>query len=144
MVDHEDGSTEPGVIMADSVIEIAATAIVVALCLAVDIALDSIGIKTPYLPFLPGVVAGTVIAGFGGALWATLLSALGLWFFFLTSEGSGLPGICDFAHLCVFIGIALFTAWVIDGLRRSNAELVRDNVVLGCKISTLLHRVRAP
>ncbi len=130
--------------MADSVVKIGATAIAVVLCLVVDIALDSIGIKTPYLPFLPGVVAGTVMGGFGGALWATLFSSLGLWYFFLTGDGFSLPSLCDFAHLCVFIGIALFTAWVIDGLRRSNAELVRDNVVLGCKVSTLLHRVRAP
>jgi hypothetical protein len=68
---------------------------------------------------------------------------LGLWYFFLPADRLGLPTYSDFAHLCVFAGVALFIAWVIDGLRRSNAALARDNVVLGCKISTLLHRGRA-
>jgi K+-sensing histidine kinase KdpD len=130
--------------MSDSVIKIAATGVGVALCLAVDIALDAIGIRTPYLTVLPAVVGSSVMAGFGAALWATLLSSLGLWYFFLPAGRLGLPDYSDLGHLCVFAGVALFIAWVIDRLRRSNAELVRDNVVLGCKISTLLHRSRAP
>jgi K+-sensing histidine kinase KdpD len=129
--------------MTDSVIKIAATGVCVALCLAVDIGLDTIGIKTPYLTFLPAVVGSSLLAGFGSALWATLLSSLGLWYFFLPADRLGLPTYSDIAHLGVFAGVALFIAWVIDGLRRSNAALARDNVVLGCKISTLLHRSRA-
>ena len=130
--------------MADSVIKIAVISVAVALCLAVDCIFDSMGIKTPYLTLLPAVVGASFIAGFGAALLATIFSSLGLWCLFLTSRGHSLPSYSDFAHLCVFAAVSLFIAWVIDGLRRSNAELVRDNVILGCKITTLLHRARAP
>ncbi len=115
----------------------------VGLCLLLDIALDSLEIKTPYLTLMPAIVGACAIGGFGAALWAIFFSSLGLLYFFILPMGSALPIYCDLAHLGVFIGIALFACWIIDGLKRTNAQLSRDNVVLGCKISVLLNRIKA-
>lgn len=126
--------------MSDMVTRMTSAGLVVALCLAIDIALDSLEIKTPYIALLPAIVGSCALGGFGAALWATLFSALGLLYFFIPPAGFAMPDYSDFAHLAVFVAVSLFTCWVIDGLRRSNNELSRDNVVLGCKISTLLSR----
>lgn len=130
--------------MSDSVITIAATAFGVAVSLAVDAALSSMGIKTPYIAFVPTIVGTCALAGFGGALWAILFSSLAVWCFVLPDAGEGMLSYGDFGHLCVFIGVNMFVCWIIDGLRRQNAELSRDNVTLGCKISALLGRDQTP
>ena len=130
--------------MSDSVITIAATAFGVAVSLAVDIALASMGIKTPYIAFVPAIVGSCALAGFGAGLWSILFSSLAVWCFVLPDGGAGLPGYADFGHLCVFIGVNMFVCWIIDGLRRQNAALARDNVALGCKISALLGRNQTP
>lgn len=130
--------------MSDSVITIAATAFAVAVSLAVDVALSSMGIKTPYIAFVPAIVGSCALAGFGAGLWAILFSSLAVWCFVLPDGAEGLLGYSDFGHLCVFIGVNMFVCWIIDGLRRQNAALARDNVALGCKISALLGRNHAP
>lgn len=123
--------------------KIAATGIAVALCLVVDIVLDTMGIKTPYLAFMPAIIGSCALGGFGSALWATFFSCIGLWAFFIPREVSGVPSYGDTAHFAVFIGISLFSCWVIDGLKRANEQLERDNVALGFKVSLLLNRRKA-
>ena len=54
------------------------------------------------------------------------------------------PGRADLAHLCVFVIVACFGCWVIDGLRRTREELSRDNAFLGRKIALLLRRKKIP
>jgi len=130
--------------MSDSVITIAATAFGVAVSLAVDFALASMGIKTPYIAFVPAIVGSCALAGFGTGLWAILFSSFAVWYFVLPDGSEGLLSYGDFGHLCVFIGVNMFICWVIDAQRRQNAALTHDNVVLGCKISALLGRDHAP
>ncbi len=104
--------------------------------------LDQLEINAPYLSFLPAIVGSCALGSFTLAVWALTLSSIGLWFFFIPPVGFGMPGLTDLAHLGVFVVIALFVCWLIDGLRQSNEELSRDNVTLGVKLSTLMARIR--
>lgn len=101
------------------------------------------GVDVPYLCFLVGIVACCAFGGWALAAWALVFSALGLWYFFLPPSGFGWPEYSDAAHLIVFIGVSFFACSIIDGQRRANDELTRDNVVLGCKLSSLLKRAKA-
>jgi K+-sensing histidine kinase KdpD len=130
-------------IMSDLVTKVTASGFGVAVCLVVDIALDAADIKTPYLAFMPAIVGACALGGLSAALWATFFSSLGLLYFFIPPSGFALPNFSDLAHLLVFVGVSLFVCWVIDSQRRSNHELSRDNVILGCKISTLLARTKS-
>lgn len=132
-----------GLVTSGQLTKITAIGFGVVLCLAIDIALNSMEIKTPYIALLPGIAGACAIGGFSAALWAIFFSTLGLWYFFIPPGGFALPDFGDFAHLCVFVGVSAFVCWVIDGLRRSNDALSKDNVVLGCKISNLLNRHKA-
>lgn len=127
----------------DLMVRITSTGLCVALCIALEIALESLNVTAPYLVFLPAIAGVCAIGGVSAALWAVLFSTVGLWYFFIPPFGFAVPSYTDIAHLCVFVGVALFVCWVIQGLRRSNDELSRDNVALGCKVSTLLKRSRA-
>lgn len=129
--------------MSDLVTKVTTSGLGVAVCLVADIALDAMEIKTPYLAFMPAIVGSCALGGFSAALWATLFSSLGLLYFFIPPTGFVLPSFADLAHLFVFVAVSLFVCWVIDSQRRSNDQLSRDNVVLGCKISTLLARAKS-
>jgi K+-sensing histidine kinase KdpD len=102
-----------------------------------------LGVDVPYLCFIPAIVGTCAIGGWALAAWALIFSALGVWYFFLPPAGFGWPHYGDAAHLIVFIIVCFFVCWIIDGQRRANFALTRDNVALGCKISALLKRVKA-
>lgn len=118
-------------------------ALVIAPCLAAAELLNAAGIAVPYLCFIAGIVGCCALGGWALAFWALVFSTGGLWFFFLPPTGWGWPEYSDAAHLVVFIAVAFFVCWIIDSQRRANDALSRDNVVLGCKISALLQRVKA-
>ena len=101
------------------------------------------GIDVPYLCFIPAIVGCCAIGGWALSSWALVFSALGLWFFFVPPTGFGWPKYGDAAHLIVFIGVSYFVCWIIEGQRRANDVLSRDNVALGYKISALIQRVKA-
>ena len=105
--------------------------------------LDACGIAVPYLCFIVAIVGCCAIGGWWLASWALVFSAFGVWFFFLPPTGSGWPEYGDAAHLVVFIVVSYFVCWIIDGQRRANDALTRDNVALGCRISALLKRAKA-
>jgi hypothetical protein len=125
--------------MPDRLSKIIATGFGVAACLAVALALSSVEVAAHYIAFMPAITAACAFGGLGLALWAIGFSAIGIWFFFLPAPEYNL--ICGLAHLGIFVGVAIFVCWIIDSLRRSNDALSRDNVILGCKVSTLLSRV---
>lgn len=120
---------------------IAAVAVVPSLALAEF--LRAVGVDVPYLCFIIAIVACCAIGGWALASWALVFSSVGLWYFFLPPTGYGWPEYSDAAHLIVFVCVAYFVCWIIDGQRRANDALARDNVALGCKISALLNRVKA-
>ena len=115
----------------------------VAVCALLAEAFAAFGIDVPYLCFIIAIVACCALGGWSLAAWALVFSAAGIWNFFLPPSGHGWPLYSDAAHLIVFIIVAFFVCWIIDGLRRANDALSRDNVVLGCKISALLKRAKA-
>lgn len=117
-------------------------AFAIALCTAAAEALNACGIVVPYLCFLGGIVGCCAVGGWALAAWALAFSTAGLWYFFVPASGDGWPEYSDAAHLVVFIGVAYFVCWIIDGQRRANDALSRDNVALGCKISALLRRAK--
>ncbi len=129
-----------GAYLSDLLFRVALTALAVILSVAIEHALETLHVSTPYLIFLPVITGACALSGFGMGLCAIFFSALGLWYFFIPPDGFDLPKSADFGHLCVFIAVACFGCWIIDGLRRTNDELSRDNVVLGCKVSMLLNR----
>jgi K+-sensing histidine kinase KdpD len=129
--------------LSDLVVKMATVASCVGLCIGLETALEVCHVSAPYLIFLPAIAGACAISGLGTALWAICFSAIGLWYFFIPPYGFSVPDYTDFGHLCVFVGVSCFVCWVIDSLRRTNDELSRDNVVLGCKISTLLTRNKA-
>ncbi|HLI19672.1 MAG TPA: DUF4118 domain-containing protein, partial [Stellaceae bacterium] len=118
-------------------------AVVIMPCFAVAELLTLDGISVPYLCFLVGIVGSCALGGWALASWALVFSTLGVWFFFVPPSGFGWPEYSDAAHLIVFIAVSFFACWIIDGQRRANHALSRDNVALGCKISALLKRVKA-
>jgi K+-sensing histidine kinase KdpD len=120
---------------------IAALAVTVSAVLAGTFA--AFGIDVPYLCFIISIVACCALGGWALAVWALVFSTVGLWDFFLPPNGFGWPKYSDAGHLIVFIIVAFFVCWIIDGLRRANDALSRDNVVLGCKITALLKRAKA-
>jgi K+-sensing histidine kinase KdpD len=105
--------------------------------------LAACGVVVPYLCFIIAIVGCCAIGGWPLASWALVFSALGIWYFFVPPNGFGWPEYGDAAHLLVFIAVAFFVCWIIDGQRRANDALSRDNVVLGCKLSALLRRAKA-
>lgn len=113
-------------------------------CAVFGIVLRWIGIDAPYLVFVPAIVGICALAGFILALWTVFFSTLGLWLLFVSPKGFAIPKVGDVAHIAIFVGVSIFVCWVIDGLRRANQQLSRDNVVLGCKLSVLLNRLRTP
>ena len=129
-----------GVRLSDIMWRVAIAALAIILAITVEGLLETVKVSTPYLVFLPVITGICAISGFGMGLCAILFSALGLWYFFIPPAGFELPSPADFMHLCVFVTVAFFGCWIIDGLRRTNDELSRDNFVLGCKISMLLSR----
>lgn len=112
-------------------------------CALLAEAFAAFGIDVPYLCFIIAIVACAALGGWGLAAWALVFSAVGIWDFFLPPSGFGWPRYSDAGHLIVFIIVAFFVCWIIDGLRRANDALWRDNVVLGVKISALLKRAKA-
>jgi K+-sensing histidine kinase KdpD len=104
--------------------------------------LNACGIVVPYLCFIVAIVGCCAVGGWALASWALVFSSFGLWFFFLPPTGFAWPQYSDAGHLVVFVGVAFFVCWIVDGQRRVNDELSRDNVALGCKLSALLRRVK--
>jgi hypothetical protein len=127
----------------DIVLSAATAALAVTPCVVVAEALAVWGIDVPYLCFIPAIVGCCAIGGWTLASWALVHSALGLWYFFVPPTGFGWPEYGDAAHLLVFIVVSYFVCWIIEGQRRANDALSRDNVALGYKISALLRRVKA-
>jgi len=125
------------------VISAAVAAFAVAVCALLAKAFAACGIDVPYLCFIIAIVACCALGGWALAAWALVFSAVGLWDFFLPPTGFGWPKYSDAGHFAVFIIVAFFVCWIIDGLRRANNALSRDNVVLGCKITALLKRAKA-
>lgn len=121
----------------------AVAAFAVAACAALAKAFAIFGIDVPYLCFIIAIVACCALGGWALAAWALVFSAVGLWDFFLPPTGFGWPKYSDTAHLVVFVIVAFFVCWIIDGLRRANDALSRDNVVLGVKLTALLKRAKA-
>ena len=115
---------------ANIVLSAAVAAFAVTGCALLAAAFAAFGIDVPYLCCIL-------------AAWALVFSAVGLWDFFLPPSGLGWPKYSDAAHLIVFVIVAFFVCWIIDGLRRANDALSRDNVVLGVKLSALLKRAKA-
>jgi K+-sensing histidine kinase KdpD len=134
---------DQGTAASTTVLSAALAALAVALCALLATAFAAFGIDVPYLCFIIAIVACCAFGGWALAAWALVFSAAGLWNFFLPPTGSGWPKYGDAAHLVVFIIVAFFVCWIIDGQRRANDELSRDNVALGCKISSLLRRAKA-
>jgi K+-sensing histidine kinase KdpD len=124
-------------------ISAAVAALAVTGCALLAEAFAAFGIDVPYLCFIIAIVACCALGGWALAAWALVFSAVGLWDFFLPPNGFGWPRYSDAGHLVVFIIVAFFVCWIIDGLRRANNALSRDNVVLGCKITALLKRAKA-
>jgi len=112
-------------------------------CALLAEAFAAFGIDVPYLCFIIAIVACCALGGWALAAWALVFSAVGLWDFFLPPNGFGWPKYSDAGHLLVFIIVAFFVCWIIDGLRRANDALSRDNVVLGVKLTALLKRAKA-
>lgn len=127
----------------DLALRIATAAACVALCVVLSIALEWMNIDAPYLLFLSAIAGICALGGLSVAVWMVLFSTLGLWAVFIPPAGFAFPNVDDSVHIGVFIGACTFVCWIIDGLRRANAELSRDNVALGCKISVLLNRHKA-
>jgi K+-sensing histidine kinase KdpD len=128
--------------LSDFLFRIALTALAVVLSIGAEFVLETMQASAPYLVFLPAIIGACALGGFAMAMCAIVFSAFGLLFFFIPPNGFALPNAADFVHLCIFIAVAAFGCWIIDGLRRSNHELTRDNVVLGCKITSLLQQRR--
>jgi K+-sensing histidine kinase KdpD len=125
------------------VLTAAIAAFAIAPCLVLAEVLNDLNIAVPYLCFIVGIVGCCAIGGWALAAWALVFSSAGLWYFFLPPTGSGWPEYSDAGHLAVFIAVAYFVCWIVDGQRRANHALSRDNVALGCKISALLRRAKA-
>lgn len=125
------------------VLSAAIAGLAVMVCALLAEAFAACGIDVPYLCFIIAIVACCALGGWALAAWALVFSAVGIWDFFLPPSGFGWPKYSDAAHLIVFVIVAFFVCWIIDGLRRANDALSRDNVVLGCKISALLRRAKA-
>ncbi len=128
---------------AEILLSAAISAGAVAPCVVLAEFLSSVGIKVPYLSFIPAIVGCCAVGGWALASWALVFSAMGLWYFFLPPTGFAWPEHGDAAHLIVFIVVSFFVCWIIEGQRRANDALSRDNVALGCKVSTLLSRIKA-
>ena len=134
---------DQGTRTASIAVSAAIAALAVAGCALLAEAFAAFGIDVPYLCFIIAIVACCAIGGWGLAAWALVFSAVGIWDFFLPPTGFGWPQYSDAAHLVVFIIVAFFVCWIIDGQRRAVDALSRDNVVLGCKVSALLKRAKA-
>lgn len=135
---------EPAGVLSGVISQILTTAFVVILSAAIARVFEVLDVRTAYLVFLPVITGACAIGGLGLGLWAAGLSALALWCLFLSPDGFIPPGRADLAHLCVFVIVACFGCWVIDGLRRTREELSRDNAFLGQKIALLLRRKKTP
>lgn len=127
----------------DLVLSAVAAAVAVAPCVVIAKFLSVYDVDVPYLCFIPAIVGCCAIGGWALASWALIHSALGLWYFFLPPAGFIWPEYGDATHLVVFIVVCFFVCWIIDGQRRANFALSRDNFALGCKISALLQRIKA-
>lgn len=127
----------------DTVLTAAIAAVAVALCTLVTELLYLCGIDVPYLCFLAVIVACCALGGWALSAWALIFSTVGIWGFFARLTHHGWPKHGDAAHLIFFIAVSYFVCWIIDGQRRANNALTRDNVALGCKVSTLLRRAKA-
>ena len=134
----DQGSPTSTILLSASVAAFAVTG-----CALLAEAFAAFGIDVPYLCFIIAIVACCALGGWGLAAWALVFSAVGIWDFFLPPSGFGWPKYSDAGHLIVFIIVAFFVCWIIDGLRRANSALSRDNVVLGVKLSALLKRAKA-
>jgi len=134
---------EQGSRTSNIVLSAATAAFAVAVCAFLASIFAAFGIDVPYLCFIIAIVACCTLGGWSLAAWALVFSAVGIWDFFLPLSHSGWPKYADAGHLFVFIIVAFFVCWIIDGLRRTNNALSRDNVMLGCKISALLKRAKA-
>lgn len=125
------------------VLTVAIAALAVVPCIVLAELLRMFSIDVPYLCFIVAIVGCCAIGGWALASWALVFSALGLWYFFVPATGYGWPEYGDAAHILVFIVVSYFICWIVDGQRRANDALTRDNVALGCKLSTLLKRAKA-
>ncbi len=129
--------------LSSRIVGFAKTGLGVGVCVTIGLILESMNVSAPYLVFLPAIAGSCAIAGFRAGLWAIFLSTIGLWLFFLPPDGFELPSYAELGHLAVFVIVTVFLCWIIDGQRRSNDALSRDNVMLGFKISTLMNRNKA-
>ena len=89
-------------------------------------------IATTYITFYPAVVLAAVLAGLGPGIFATVLSAAVVWYFFLHPAGWGAKDIGDVIAMAVFLGTGIgLSAFVEsrDRTRRRAAEALRQTIL---------------
>ena len=90
-----------------------------------------------FLAFLPGIILCSRFHDASAGIASAVLSGLALWDWFVPPDGFALPNRQDTLHLLVFVALALFICWILRRDRRSNDELMRENVELGHKLFLL-------
>ncbi len=101
-----------------------------------------LGIHAPFLSFVPSIALCCLYDGFAMAAFATLLSGMSLWYFFIPPKGFGLPSAGDTGHVLLYLGVCLVMCLIIRYQRRFNDALAQENFELGYKVF-LLRRLRS-
>lgn len=134
-----------------------ATTLLVLACLGLRWWLFGPEAGLPYLLFFPAIILAGLIFDRGTGIYASLLSALlAVWLFIEPIGLVHVGGATDLLALLVFLGIALFTAFLLEALHAAlrrlaeeraslaaaNAELAGSAEQKGTLLSEAVHRAR--
>ncbi|MBU8540948.1 sensor histidine kinase [Falsiroseomonas tokyonensis] len=115
------------------------------------------GPEMPFLMFMPAIMASGIVFDRGAGIYASLLStALGVWFFLPPSRSLVITEATVLLEVAVFLGIALFTAALLEAMHRALASLAAERAGLdqandqlretlaqsGTLLSEAVHRAR--
>jgi two-component sensor histidine kinase len=134
-----------------------ATTLLVLACLGLRWSLFGPEARLPFLLFFPAIILAGLVFDRGTGIYASLLSALlAVWLFIEPTGLVRVAGTTDLLALLVFLGIALFTAFLLEALHvalrslgeeraslaTANAELAASAQQKGTLLSEAVHRAR--
>jgi two-component sensor histidine kinase len=108
-----------------------ATTLLVLACFGLRVLVMGWSDGVPFLMFLPGIIAAGLLFDRGTGLYATGLSAvLGIVYFLPPSGELRIQGPGEAAEVGTFVGVAIFTALLLEALHRALASLLHERAEL--------------
>ncbi|MEP7340027.1 MAG: PAS domain S-box protein [Acidobacteriota bacterium] len=84
---------------------------------------EALGEHVPFILYFPAVAASAWFGGLWAGLWATGLSALVAWYFFLPPSSTfSIPDSKTLLQIVLFLGVSSFISFIVDALHKARRK----------------------